>query len=195
MNNLKKFIEFDTGEYKLVRYNNLYLNEAFEIYNDIETVNWAGISAHNSLSDTETFISAVQASTDNFSFLFWAVISGSTGKLLGDVSLKPDFLHKYASIGTVINKEHRNRGIMTTATLPVLWFAFNILNLNRVEAQICTQHPASIRYIEKLGFKNEGLLRENFIINDKVYNSFMFSVLKTEFKLTIPPKILNANQS
>lgn len=41
-----------------------------------------------------------------------------------------------------------------------LFYYFNKLDINRIEAAVSTENIASIRLLEKLGFIKEGILRE-----------------------------------
>ena len=49
---------------------------------------------------------------------------------------------------------------MTEALGGIIDFGFGSLELNRIEAVIMPGNMASINLLEKLGFENEGLLRE-----------------------------------
>ena len=50
----------------------------------------------------------------------------------------------------------------------LLQYAFETLNLNRLEADIDPRNQASAKTLERLGFQKEGHLREQWIVNDEV---------------------------
>ena len=181
MKDQKSFQEFETKRLLLLKYDAKFLDDAFEIYNDYLTMRMAGPSRHNNIKETEDFIQSAIKSTNDGNLLFWVLVDKHSGKMIGDISLHPDYRHKYASMGSILKRSLFQNGLMTEASWPVLKFAFNDLSLNRIEAQICTEHIASIKYVEKLGFRNEGRLRQNFYIDDKLFDSFMYAVIKEEF--------------
>ncbi len=181
MSNKFKFKEFETSRLKICCYKPDFLNDAFEIYNDAETMRMAGPGMHSNINETDEFISSAIKTSQDGSFLFWAIVDKQTGKMIGDISLHPDYKHKYASMGSILNKLFFQKGLMTEVSWPVLTYAFSELGLNRVEAQICTEHIASIKYVEKLGFKNEGRLRQNFFIDGIFYDSYMYALIKENF--------------
>ena len=177
------FPEFETERLHIVKYNLIFANDAFEFYSNRETMKWAGPNAHKSINETEDFIKSAIKTSEDGSHLFWAVIEKNTKKMIGDISLFPDYKHRYASMGTILNKAYLQKGIMTEATVQILLCAFNTFHLNRIEAQICSEHLASIKYVEKFGFKNEGLLRQNFMIEGTLRDSFMYALLKEDFNI------------
>jgi ribosomal-protein-alanine N-acetyltransferase len=53
-----------------------------------------------------------------------------------------------------------NHGYITEALRRAIRFAFEDLQLHRIEANIMPKNVRSIRVVEKLGFVNEGLSRK-----------------------------------
>lgn len=176
------FPEFETQRLKIVKYRIEFIHDAFQFYNDEETMKYAGPDMHKTIAETEDFVKNIINPGHETSLLLWAVLHKDDKKMIGDISLNPDYKHKYASLGSILNKNYLHKGIMTEATLPIFRYAFNDLGLNRIEAQICSHHIASVKYVEKLGLINEGLLRQNFMIQGTLFDSFMFALLKQDFK-------------
>lgn len=59
-------------------------------------------------------------------------------------------------------------------------FAFKTLNLNKVHTETYEFRKEIINFIEKRGFKKDGVLREHVYKNGKRYNSFIHSLLRSE---------------
>ncbi len=66
-----------------------------------------------------------------------------------------------------MDKEHNAKGYTTEALQLVVDFAFRELKLHRIEAGAMLDNLASIRVLEKVGFKKEGIAKENIRINGK----------------------------
>ncbi|MEB8723247.1 GNAT family protein, partial [Bacillus cereus] len=69
--------------------------------------------------------------------------------------------------GFTLDKEHNAKGYATEALQLVVDFAFRELKLHRIEAGAMLDNIASIRVLEKVGFKKEGIAKENIRINGK----------------------------
>ncbi|MCM3337564.1 GNAT family N-acetyltransferase [Paenibacillus sp. MER TA 81-3] len=88
-------------------------------------------------------------------------------KIIGSITLsnivKGGFLSCY--LGYRIDEQERNKGYMTEGIKHMIEFAFNILQLHRIEANIMPRNTASIKVVQKLGFHNEGAAKKYLKIN------------------------------
>jgi ribosomal-protein-alanine N-acetyltransferase len=69
------------------------------------------------------------------------------------------------SIGYWIGAPFAQRGYMTAAVRALIPFAFGTLRLHRLEAACIPANVASVRLLEKTGFRREGYAREYLCIN------------------------------
>lgn len=67
-----------------------------------------------------------------------------------------------ASLGYWIDKDHAGRGITPHAVALATDYCFATLGLHRMEINIRPENEASLRVVQKLGFRDEGL-RERFL--------------------------------
>lgn len=86
--------------------------------------------------------------------------------------------HHYAELGYTIAREHWGMGHATEAIAGTLDYGFGTLGFHRVEAITRPQNTASIRALEKNGFKLEGHLKENIRWNDEYHDSLHFGKLR-----------------
>ena len=61
-----------------------------------------------------------------------------------------------------MDKEHNTKGYTTEALQLVVDFAFRELKLHRIEAGAMLDNIASIRVLEKVGFKKEGIAKRKY---------------------------------
>ena len=87
-----------------------------------------------------------------------------------------------AEIGYVLAREMWGRGLMHEALTALVGFAFGPLNLNRLEADIDPRNSASAKSLARLGFVQEGFLRERWIVGEEVSDTALFSLLSREWK-------------
>jgi RimJ/RimL family protein N-acetyltransferase len=82
-------------------------------------------------------------------------------QLIGAVGLRDiDPAHLQVELGFWVAVEHWGQGYATEAVQALLRFAFEHLGLNRVHAHHMVRNPASGRVLQKVGMKQEGLLRQ-----------------------------------
>jgi len=62
----------------------------------------------------------------------------------------------------------------------VLAHGFEQMGLNRIEALVYVDNDRSIQLLQKLGFKQEGLLRDYFYQGGKFYDHYIFAFLKND---------------
>jgi ribosomal-protein-alanine N-acetyltransferase len=85
-----------------------------------------------------------------------------------------------ASLGYWIGAHYAGRGYMTEAVRALLPYAFDVLRLHRIEAACLPQNAASIRVLEKNGFKSEGLARRYLKINGQWQDHLLFARLEDD---------------
>ncbi|MFJ3956895.1 GNAT family N-acetyltransferase [Arthrobacter sp. NPDC090010] len=95
-------------------------------------------------------------------------------------SWNPEF--RSASLGYCLNQSSWGRGYATEAARALLRWAFATLDLNRVQSETDTGNWASARVLEKLGFVLEGTLREDCIVNGDVSDSWVYGLLRRDWK-------------
>jgi [ribosomal protein S5]-alanine N-acetyltransferase len=93
-----------------------------------------------------------------------------------------DSEYRSASLGFCLNERAWGHGYATEAAGALLQWAFDNLDLNRVQAEADTRNPACRRVLEKLGFLHEGTLREDCVVNGDVSDSWVFGLLRREWQ-------------
>ena len=114
-----------------------------------------------------------------------AVDRVSDGAFIGWCSLRrwnPEY--RSAALGHCYREEAWGHGYATEAAHALLRWAFDTLDLNRVQAETDTRNIGSARVLEKLGFVREGTLREDCVVNGDVSDSWVYGLLKREWRPT-----------
>lgn len=70
---------------------------------------------------------------------------------------------------------------MTEALKSMLEYGFEKMELNRIQAIIDSENIRSIKLVLRLGFKKEGVLRQNTHFNGQFRDDVVFSLLKKEW--------------
>jgi [ribosomal protein S5]-alanine N-acetyltransferase len=85
-----------------------------------------------------------------------------------------------AVIGYWVVPEVAGRGVTPTAVALVTDYLFSALGLHRAEIDIRPENVASLRVVEKLGFRYEGLKRNYIHINGAWRDHFVFALTSDE---------------
>jgi RimJ/RimL family protein N-acetyltransferase len=87
-----------------------------------------------------------------------------------------------AEIGYALGRPYWGAGYMQEALQALLQYAFQTLDLNRLEADIDPRNQASARTLERLGFQKEGHLRERWIVNEEISDTWLYGLLRREWQ-------------
>ncbi len=83
----------------------------------------------------------------------WAIVPKGFTQSIGTIGLKITAKEEgIAELGIVIGRAYWSKGIGTSAAHLVIDYAFNILGLLEIQAEVLQRNRASIRLLEKVGF-------------------------------------------
>lgn len=113
--------------------------------------------------------------------LFMLATSLETREIIGSISIFTHERHNKAEVGYWIAHREWGKGYATEMTLTMVTFAFKTMNLHKLEANHLVRNPSSGKVLQKIGFKNEGLLRESYL-KDGIYEDLAYyGLLQSEF--------------
>jgi ribosomal-protein-alanine N-acetyltransferase len=95
--------------------------------------------------------------------------------------------YRSASMGYCLDDSAWGHGYATEAGGALLQWAFDTLDLNRVQAETDTRNAASAHVLEKLGFVREGTLREDCIVNGEASDSWIYGLLRRQWRPSSEP--------
>jgi RimJ/RimL family protein N-acetyltransferase len=85
-----------------------------------------------------------------------------------------------AELGYVLGRAYWGKGCMREA-LAALIARFFEAGLRRLEAQVHPANIASCQLLERLGFRNEGLLRQRWVAKGETYDARFYGLLREEW--------------
>ena len=99
------------------------------------------------------------------------------GELVGAIGMHNIHVHK-AEIGYWLARKYWGKGIMTRVVKEIVKLGFGEMGLSRIYAGTFPHNKASMRVLEKAGFKFEGILRKNLKKGDKLIDEYFFARVK-----------------
>lgn len=131
------------------------------------------------VSDTYAFLRAAEKEAyehTSFKAGIWR-----HGTLIGAIDLHQiDWQNGNARIGYWLDKDYTGHGIMTRAVHLLTEYAFEALDLNRIEIHVATENHRSRRIPERLGFTMEGVLRQVQRLRGAYYDHALYALLRDE---------------
>ena len=107
------------------------------------------------------------------------------GDLVGICSLFGiDFSNRRAEVGYALARHAWRQGFLQEALIALIGYGFDVLDLNRIEADTDPRNEASKRSLERLGFVKEGFLRERWHVNGEVCDTDFYGLLRKDWRLT-----------
>jgi [ribosomal protein S5]-alanine N-acetyltransferase len=115
----------------------------------------------------------------------WAVAERGSDALVGLCGLVLQPEQEEGELWYLLDPAAWGRGLAAEAAHALVEYAFRQLALHRVWASCLPENPASGRVLEKLGFRREGLLRQNLRIHGQWRDSYLYAILAAEWD---PPR-------
>lgn len=113
--------------------------------------------------------------------LGWAI--EFKGKCIGQARLKVRESDKKARYAVgIFDEQVLNQGVGTEITQTVLKYAFETLELHRVDLKVLAFNKRAIACYEKCGFVREGVEREGAYIEGKWEDDWIMSILEQEYR-------------
>jgi ribosomal-protein-serine acetyltransferase len=136
---------------------------------------WVGLNY--SLGDVYRFIA--ERERENQLRIALATAIWVDGFLCGSIGLhKIDPMHRSTSIGYWIDSDAEGRGIVLRACRAIVTEGFRNYGLHRIEIRCATENHRSCAIPRKLGFVEEGVLREAEWLYDHWVDLRVFSMLE-----------------
>lgn len=124
----------------------------------------------------------VEYHNNNKEEVLLVIYDEDTQKLIGHVGLyKIDADSNKAEYGILLADDNsRGKGYGTMCTKMMVDYAFDVLKLHKVYAEIITENKASIAMFKKCGFKVDGILRDDNYKDARYYDVLIMSILESE---------------
>ena len=140
-------------------------------------------SAQKSVGESKDYCRFMMRKYKNDEPSSWGIIEKSTGRLVGTIGFM-DHSEDNASVevGYSLARWLWNGGYMTAALSRVIDYAFDAMDINRIEAQHELTNPSSGRVMEKCGMRKEGVLRQRLYNKGKYVDVALYAILRCDWR-------------
>jgi ribosomal-protein-alanine N-acetyltransferase len=138
--------------------------------------------APSSIDSLKERLSRASSSLTDFNqadSFFW--VAKSDSEVVGHVTMQNiNRMMLTAEIGYGVSRHARGRGVGTFEVRLLVRSAFEQTPLRKLIAFVHEDNQPSRRLLEKVGFHQEGLLREHYLVNGLPTNEVIYGLLKGE---------------
>ena len=181
------FAVFPVLDSERLRLRELHPSDApavFRIRGDYEVTKYNGGQPYRTVEQAGGLIDSIADAYRDKRSIRWGITLKSDPKstVIGMVGYNYWVRSDYrASIGYDLARAYWGQGIMPEAVRSILDFGFTRMGLNRIEADASSENLNSIRVLEKIGFKREGIQQEQYFEEGEFYDLVLFCLLRRNY--------------
>jgi ribosomal-protein-alanine N-acetyltransferase len=155
--------------------------DLYAMFADPEAMRYWSSGPWTDPAQGDAYVAAGQAGDADGSMLRMGI--EMEGALAGVANMyKFDKQNRRCDIGYMLARASWGKGVMQEALAALIEYAFEELDLHRIEADIDPRNHASARLLQSLHFIKEGHLRERWIVNGEICHSDIYGLLRSDWK-------------
>ena len=172
-----------TKRLDLIEINQNNLTDLFKLFSDDNVTEFYNIKTLSKEKDAQKYLDWFQARFHDKLGIRWGIALKGKTDIIGTIGFNSYTKDHRANLGYDLQKDYWNNGYITEAIIAVIKYGFEKLEINRIEAEVMPGNIYSEKALSRLGFKNEGLLRDWMFWNEKHYDMIMYSLLRNNKNL------------
>ncbi|MDO9375962.1 MAG: GNAT family protein [Ferruginibacter sp.] len=161
-----------------------HASELFALINENRSYlrNWLPwVDGMRSLAQFQAFIKA--SNTRVASGLEISCVINDNGHLTGRAGIyNIDEEKGYATLGYWIAGSHQGKGVITSSCRALIYYAFEVLQLDEIEIRCATNNERSSAIAERLNFCRTGIIKNGEFFNQRFIDLYVYSLSKTSWQ-------------
>jgi ribosomal-protein-alanine N-acetyltransferase len=154
----------------------------YSIFSDPEVMRYWSTTPLADRTAATALLKEIHEGFQRRTLMKWGVARRSDDLVIGTVTLiNLDLTHRRAEVGYALGHAHWGNGYIHEALNALLGYAFGVLDLHRIEADVDPRNAASIRTLERLGFQREGYLRERWQVGGEIQDALFYGLLRPDW--------------
>lgn len=159
------------------------VDAVFAVFSDPGMMRYWSTPAMSDRAEAEAYVARIHEGFGNKSLFQWGVERKVDGQVLGTCTLfHIDSANARAELGYGLGSAYWSKGYMKEALTALVQFAFGTLRLRRLEADVDPRNEKSLRILGRLGFRNEGLLRERWNVGGEIQDTAFLGLLAKDWR-------------
>ena len=159
--------------------------DLFDYSRDEEVARYVLWEAQKNISESRAYIKCMLRRYRAGDPASWCIERKDEGRVVGTIGYmwyQPE--NNAAEVGYSLARDCWNQGYMTEALRAVLRYSFEVMAINRVEAQHEVGNPASGAVMRKCGMRREGTLRSRLYNKGHYVDVELYAMLRQDWAAT-----------
>lgn len=153
----------------------------FQLWSDPEVTRFMNIERFISETQATEMIQLFDQLHRDNQAIRYSIFNKETNELIGSCGFNyVDYENAKAEVAYDISRNFWRRGFASEAVSSLLYHAFSVMGLNRIEAKVDPDNTNSINLLTRLNFQFEGTLRQSEQVNNEFFDLNMYSKLKSD---------------
>jgi ribosomal-protein-alanine N-acetyltransferase len=150
-------------------------------FGDPNAMRYWDFPAVETIAETERILRWLAKTTSPYDHLAWAITESANDTCIGMVCYHHrEARNKRLELGYIVAPQHQGRGFGTEAVRALLDYCVGKLGAHRVQAFVHPENTASIRLVERLGFRCEGgPLTDYWRVGDNYRSAMLYAFVAT----------------
>ena len=155
-----------------------------DVFTNEEVTRYYNVSPFTDIEQARQVVAGRRRRFESGQGIRWAIARKEDNLVIGSCGYTNWVAEwRKVEIGYELGRAYWGQGIMTEALGAIIRFGFHRMNLNRIEAMVMPANTASAQVLKKLGFMEEGLLREVGYWKGQHHDLNMYSLLKRDYQI------------
>lgn len=163
------------------------ISDGDELWDAVEGSRWhlerwlPWVPFNSTREASSRYAEACVADWDGGRAVRFAIRERHTRELLGVVGLDSCVhLHRSCELGYWLRRDATGKGLMTEAASASVEFAFSRMSMHRIRCAAATDNFPSLRVIQRLGFRFEGIARQAELVQSRWLDHAVFAKLSQD---------------
>lgn len=179
---MSQFPQIETERFVLRQIKQDDSKEIFHYFSMDEVTKFYDLESFTNIEQAEELIRRWNQRFENNQGIRWGITLRSESRVIGTCGFHGwAKIHYKAEIGYELTPEYWQQGFMTEVIPKIVEFGFNHLGLNRIEAFVEPENMGSRKVLKKVGFKEEGILKEHFYWRNRFVDIVIYALLKKDY--------------
>ena len=152
----------------------------YQIYANDEVTRYYDLTTMQDIEEAAELIDFFDDRFETESMIRWGITRKTDDIIIGTCGYVLFHRHR-GELGYDLLRSEWGQGIMTEAIDAIVEFGFSDAELHRIEAMVMVENHASARLLTKLGFTEEGTLRDYDYFKEQFHDMRCFAILQQEY--------------
>ena len=156
--------------------------DVFAVFSDPEVMRYWDHGPMAAPEEASAYISGIDDHFRRRELFQWGSTDRRTDRVVGTCTLwRVSTPHQRGEIGFALGQAHWGHGFGRETVTALIDFAFDTLQLHRLEADVDPRNERSLRLLEGLGFRRDGYLRERYLVGSHRQDSVLLGLLRPDW--------------